>query len=383
MNNNLISVIIPIYNVEKYLNKCISSVINQTYKNLEIVLVDDGSTDSCGVVCDRFAAGDKRIKVVHKKNEGLVRARKTGLEFVTGDYCLNLDGDDWIDERMVALLYDEVGKDGTLDLVQCNYVEEGGCYTSRFGSFRLNTVTEDSKYEFFLDWIGNNEKLGSQIFTKLIKTDLFRECYSLVPDYMNLGEDMICFMNILSKINRICSIDNVLYHYTIRKDSISHNQDLALLFKEGLLNSYLYMLIIRLFPFFSRADIENWFFNRNYSKFNQYGLISKKYKILCVNKFYNKKICLYGAGAVGQSYYNQLVKYQKINIVSWVDKNPSACNFDYFDVKPVDIISGLDFDYILIAVLKKDLADSIREDLVQRGILENKILWEKPETFFY
>lgn len=383
MNNNLISVIIPIYNVEKYLNKCISSVINQTYKNLEIVLVDDGSTDSCGVVCDRFAAGDKRIKVVHKKNEGLVRARKTGLEFATGDYCLNLDGDDWIDERMVELLYDEVVKDSTLDLIQCNYTEEGGRYISSFGSLKLNTVTDDSKYEIFLDWIGNNEKLGSQIFTKLIKTDLFRECYSLVPDYMNLGEDMICFMNILSKINRICSIDNVLYHYTIRKDSISHNQDLALLFKEELLNSYLYMLIIRLFPFFPRADIENWFFNRNYSKFNQYGLISKKYKILCVNKFYNKKICLYGAGAVGQSYYNQLVKYQKINIVSWVDKNPSACNFDYFDVKPVDIISGLDFDYILIAVLKEDLADSIREDLVQRGILENKILWEKPETFFY
>ena len=382
MNNNLISVIIPVYNVEKYLNKCIKSVINQTYKNLEIILVDDGSTDSCGIVCDSFAAEDKRIKVVHKKNEGLVRARKTGLELANGDYCLNVDGDDWIDERMVALLYDEVGKDGTLDLVQCNYVEEGGCYTSRFGSFRLNTVTEDSKYEFFLDWIGNNEKLGSQISTKLIKTELFRECYSLVPDYMNLGEDKICFMNILSKINRICSIDNVLYHYTIRNDSISHNLNMPLLFKEGLLNSYLYMLMISLFPSFPKADLENWFLNRNYSKFSQYGLISKKYKILGINKFYNKKICLYGAGAVGQSYYSQLVKYQKINIVSWVDKNPSACDFDYFDVQPVEIISGLDFDYILIAVLKEDLADSIREDLIKKGILANKILWEKPKAVF-
>ena len=96
MSGTLISVVLPIYNVEKYLNRCIKSIITQTYKNLEVILVDDGSPDHCPRICDEWAKKDARIKVIHKKNEGLGMARNTGIENATGEYICFVDSDDYI-----------------------------------------------------------------------------------------------------------------------------------------------------------------------------------------------------------------------------------------------------------------------------------------------
>ena len=98
--DKLISVIVPIYNVEKYLTKCIESIINQTYKNLEIILVDDGSPDKSPIICDEYAKKDNRIKVIHKKNGGLSDARNYGMSLATGEYISFIDSDDYIDEEM-------------------------------------------------------------------------------------------------------------------------------------------------------------------------------------------------------------------------------------------------------------------------------------------
>ena len=99
MYGNLVSVIVPIYNVEKYLEKCIESIVNQTYKNLEIILVDDGSQDNCPAMCDEWTQKDSRIKVIHKKNGGLSSARNAGLEVSNGEYISFVDSDDWLDEN--------------------------------------------------------------------------------------------------------------------------------------------------------------------------------------------------------------------------------------------------------------------------------------------
>ena len=94
---DLISVIVPVYNVEKYLNKCLDSIISQTYTNLEIILIDDGSTDNCGKICDEYASKDKRIKVIHKENAGVSSARNYGIQCATGDWIMFVDSDDWIE----------------------------------------------------------------------------------------------------------------------------------------------------------------------------------------------------------------------------------------------------------------------------------------------
>ena len=110
MNNELISIIVPVYKVEKYLEKCVKSIIGQTYKNLEIILVDDGSPDNCGKLCDEFAALDNRIKVYHKENGGLSDARNYGVEKATGKYIGFVDSDDYIHEEMYEKLYIAIKK---------------------------------------------------------------------------------------------------------------------------------------------------------------------------------------------------------------------------------------------------------------------------------
>lgn len=104
-NQPLLSVIIPVYKVEKYLRQCVDSVINQTYKNLEIILVDDGSPDNCGKICDEYAEKDKRVKVIHQLNKGLSGARNTGTEQASGEYIAFVDSDDWLDVHMLSLIH--------------------------------------------------------------------------------------------------------------------------------------------------------------------------------------------------------------------------------------------------------------------------------------
>ena len=105
MNSNpKISVIVPVYKVEKYLDKCVESIVNQTYKNLEIILVDDGSPDNCPAMCDEWAEKDERIRVIHKENGGLADARNAGMDIATGDYIGFVDSDDWIEPNMYEVL---------------------------------------------------------------------------------------------------------------------------------------------------------------------------------------------------------------------------------------------------------------------------------------
>ena len=118
---DLISVIIPVYNVEKYLKKCLDSVINQTYKNLEIILVDDGSSDKSGLICDEYTKLDKRIKVVHKKNEGLSSARNTGLDIAKGKYISFIDSDDFVSIYMYEIMYKEIIKNNR-DIVIARHI---------------------------------------------------------------------------------------------------------------------------------------------------------------------------------------------------------------------------------------------------------------------
>lgn len=124
MRDPIVSVIVPVYNVESYLRKCVESLISQTYRNIEIVLVNDGSTDSSKYICDEYARQDSRVKPVHKENGGLTSARKAGVESSTGEYVMIVDGDDWIDSRTIQYMIDEVKKDPDVGLVLFPYTKE-------------------------------------------------------------------------------------------------------------------------------------------------------------------------------------------------------------------------------------------------------------------
>ena len=123
--SELVSIIVPIYGVDEYLNKCIDSIVNQTYKNIEIILVDDGSPDKCPQICDAFSQKDKRIKVIHKKNGGLSEARNVGIDHANGEYFIFVDSDDWIENTMVEHLL-SICKKYDVELATCaRYITDG------------------------------------------------------------------------------------------------------------------------------------------------------------------------------------------------------------------------------------------------------------------
>lgn len=212
--NPLVSVIIPVYKVEQYLKKCIDSIINQTYKNLEIILVDDGSPDDCPAICDEYAKNDSRIKVIHKKNGGLSDARNAGMAIAKGDYISFIDSDDWIDLSMFEIMVSRLIKDHS-DVVSCGvkWVEEDGT---------LIREVSNNKYELLSNYQAVSEiiidgKLKQHVWNKIYRADLVRNIHFEKGKY---HEDVYWSYQIFGLANKISIVSESYYYYVQRPNSI-------------------------------------------------------------------------------------------------------------------------------------------------------------------
>ena len=218
--NELISVIVPVYNVEKYLRKCVDSIINQTYKNLEIILVDDGSPDKSGDVCDEYAKQDSRIRVIHKTNGGLSDARNTGLDIANGEYIMFVDSDDYIETNMCETLYNRLISDKT-DMAICSVlnVDTVGKKTETGANI---TLTDD-----ILTTNEALEKLGSDCACAYVVACNKLYIRALWNDFRypigKLHEDEFVAHNIIGKCNRVSTVSKTLYNYLQRNDSIMNS----------------------------------------------------------------------------------------------------------------------------------------------------------------
>ncbi len=215
--NPLISVIVPIYKVEKYLEKCIESIINQTYENLEIILVDDGSPDLCGEICDQYALKDNRIKVIHKSNGGLSSARNAGLDISKGEYIGFVDSDDHISEDMYTYLFNSIRENNT-KLAVCNIFYE-------FESGKIQRKSRDNKdlqFDFFNGLLEMNtyRLFDMGAWSKLYNKTLFSEIR--FPEG-KLSEDYFVMYRIFELAQKISYVSNPCYYYLQRKNSISRN----------------------------------------------------------------------------------------------------------------------------------------------------------------
>lgn len=216
MNEDLISIVVPVYNVEKYLEECVNSIFKQTYKNLEIILVDDGSKDSSSTMCDELAKKDYRVKVIHKENGGLSDARNVGIENSTGKYIQFVDSDDFIEENMVEILYKDI-LENKADVAMCSH------YIYKDGE---KTTDATYKKEIFnkievLQEILLDEKVRSYAWNKLFKKSLFDE---IRFPKGKVFEDIYTISPILKKSEKVVLNDIPLYYYRQREGSILHNQ---------------------------------------------------------------------------------------------------------------------------------------------------------------
>lgn len=276
MKQPQISIIVPIYNVEQYLQSCLDSIIAQTYKDWELLLVDDGSLDKSGVICDEYAKKDVRIRVFHKENGGVSSARQKGQDEARGEYTIHVDPDDWIEPSMLEDLYVKAEKENA-ELVICDYfVNEG----SQQYYIKQKPTKLDNKVvlrELF-------QQLHGSCCNKLVK----RACYSgkvNFPKGINCCEDLIWCIQVLKCKPKISYINKAYYHYMIttmnsQSKSISADrslQDLKMLHVlESLLSSdkdVLRVMYKRTVPYVMKRAMKTNSFNSNYyvSNFKQYG----------------------------------------------------------------------------------------------------------------
>ena len=238
---DLVSVVVPVFGVEKYLGKCIESILSQTYRKIEVILVDDGSTDGSSEICDEYATIDKRIQVIHKENGGLVSARKAGVERCRGRYTAYVDGDDWIDPNYIEDLVRV--NERSADMVICNCIREGDkriigkMYFADGFYFRDRLEKEIFPKMIFT---GKFAEFGidPNIF-KLFDTRLLKEFQMKVPNNLTLGEDAALVYPMLLNCKSIYILNKPMYHYRFNGESITLKYNSRTATDSLNLNSYL------------------------------------------------------------------------------------------------------------------------------------------------
>lgn len=199
------SIIVPVYNNEKYIKKCINSIIMQTYKNLELIIINDGSKDDSGIICDEFAKKDNRIKVIHKKNEGVSIARNRGIEEVTGDYILFIDSDDWIKEDTIEILNEKIQKSDTDLLIYQIFNRE----------FNKKDVLKTKNKDEFLKYLRKiiiKEFINSPV-NKVYNTKIIKKNKIKFAENIDIAEDLLFNILYFSNIDSFEIINEKLYYY--------------------------------------------------------------------------------------------------------------------------------------------------------------------------
>lgn len=216
--NNMISVVIPVYNVENYLSKCLDSVVGQTYKNLQIILVDDGSTDNSGRICDEYAVMDNRITVIHQDNKGAGAAKNAGLDLVEGELLSLIDSDDYIEPEFYEKMLSAMKKNNS-DVVQCLFanVFVNNRYNRNFNfpsKSNRKLRTKDFLFEMLYDW------KYSIFWNKLFKTSLLKDIR--FPVGRKIDDEFFTY-KLICNAKKVVNINDCLYNYRMRKTSVMND----------------------------------------------------------------------------------------------------------------------------------------------------------------
>ena len=385
----MVSVIVPVYNAEKYLEKCIESIRSQTYVHLDIILVNDGSTDSSLNICRRYQQIDSRIRVISQKNQGLVRARITGLIHAKGQLVGFVDSDDWIEPDMyeqMVLIY----KKYHADLISTGIFRD-------YEDSRRNTEVYDNYAEGFYENLDadiyptmlRNYKirdfgLYSTLVNKLYLRNKLLEVYKDINTNVFFGEDCMALYKYCLSVHSIYISRKSYYHYNIRDGSMCWRADERLPH-----NAYLlYQELKKTFMNYTNPNILLKQLRRyilDVEMHNLQMLFDIDVNVLGKWKFqyegyYDSRIVLYGAGKCGQAFYHQLCLDEKEeHIAAWVDEQ----YFDkreqcLFDIQSPEVLPGLQYDYIIIAVMDRLLASQIKRKLMDTYFIkESVIVWKE------
>ena len=380
--SDLISIIVPVYNAGSYLEQCVRSILGQTVQHIEILLVDDGSTDGSAQLCDAFQQMDKRIQVLHQRNGGSVSARKTGLKMAKGKYIGFVDADDYIEAEMferLSSIMNEVDVDfvhsGMIidDRKICNY-EEG-----------VVELSARDKAEYMSQNVFLPQTISYALWSKLFKAELIKEAYMHLPDEQSYGEDLLCLCSYILKSSRFYMMKDAFYHYRVYDGSLSHMDWVGLCIEESKLYSQI-MSFMKRKGLISKCgeSVKERYKRRILQAMTtdpSHGIRALHYLMpdSVIQNLKGKKVIIYGAGRVGKDFYSQMTRENDCELVAWVDgKHYGTINL--IEVEQPEILRRKGYDIILLAVNDEQMASDIKQGLMAMGIkdIESKILWEKP-----
>lgn len=397
MRNELISVIVPVYNCEEYLRECLDSICSQTYKNLEIILIDDGSKDKSGIICDEYAQKDNRIIVIHQNNAGQQAAQDRGIQIAKGKYMGFVDSDDWVDSEMFNFLVDKIDDadmitsgiyrndiSGKIVDVWTDLFEEGVYDTGE--DFFLNNLLIKDTYESgtVMGGISNNK------VDKLYSTDIVKKISAKVNQGISIEEDL--FFNILFILNckKVRVTHEVFYHYRFNPQSVITNASKNFLLERDIFYKTI-MNEIDQNPEkkMIKKKFQRRFLNSIYADipvrlgiseelwYPQYIFPEKEILV-------GKKIIIFGAGMVGKAFISDMKRTPGIELVLWLD---NSCEYkqgeniceELIPQNP-QILRDYDgqYDYIICAVQNENSGNGIIKQLVSMGIAEEKLIWKAP-----
>ena len=394
-----ISVVVPVYQVEAYVSRCIESIIQQSYENIEIILVDDGSPDFSGQICDRYAQKDARIRVIHKPNAGVVSARKAGAAIATGGYIVCVDGDDWIEPDYIAH-FAYAAAETKADVVwSISYYKEHPQHTelcmARTDAFAGDTVSEPEPLSADLpaaevyglsgsgagmlqmakgDYGFQNE-IEYSVCCKCIQADLYRMVQRQVDDGLTRGEDLYFSILLLTKAGQICFCRNDGYHYVHRAASNTNNKtaytrEKFLLLEEALLRfgeslTGGFRSLNRIIRGYLASTYMLYFFGTRQAE----GYL---YPFQKIKK--HSRIAVYGAGSIGENIMLYLAQCSDYRVCIWADTKPLAKQAGGWRTEPVSRIPQACPDYILLATNRTGYIRQMRRTLREMGIPDGKIV---------
>ena len=373
----MLSVIVPVYNTSEFLPRCLDSILGQSYTDIEIICVDDGSTDESSRVLSEYAERDNRIRVITKDNEGLVRARKTGIENVYGEYCTYVDSDDWIESNMYFEMM-EVADTYKPDVVTSGIVRNYG--DQRIVFENENTISGLYRDEALVDLKCNlvdvehfyRKNIAVNIINKIIKTSLLRKYQLMVPDEISDGEDIVVSYPCILDASSVYVTGKNYYHYVMRTGSITKQLDASDSYRTKVFLDYVDKIfrdkeeaiptamrqaeIIKLQERMIKDPLGTFYYKTGV--LYPYGQITE-----------NAKCIIYGAGSLGEALMSFLRNVPEIEVVGWSDIHPNPSR----GIFGPNEIQKREYDFILVGVLLYDVMNDIRANLKELGVPEDKI----------
>ena len=400
MDYGKLTVIVPIYNMEEYIRDSVGTIQRQTYSNLEIILVDDGSTDSSGEICEMLGREDRRVRVFHQKNQGSMRARDLGIAKSEGKFITFFDGDDWIEENMYEEMLSAMGN---VDMITSGALREeaDGSISRLVDGFDEGYYIGDQ-----LEWILSRsifnfdtmtaQVLRPDIWDKIYRADIMKQILPYQEYSPRNGQDLLLLYRYLLRCKSMIITHKCYYHYHYRLGSTVNSKSEKLLIDlshvylgikndiELLGDRYNYLMQLQKW-------IGQWMCGALGTKV---GFMKEALPLMFVpniSDLAGKRIVLYGAGNCGVSYYNYFRRVAAFGdlrvmdwperrpdpvVVGWVDQNPGVVMG--YEVKLPDTITKMKYDCIVICICDKVLANKVKKNLIEMGVDEKKIYWEYP-----